>query len=261
MASAEALAFVAPGAFVAGLFVSLPAAPAAGSVVALPPEPPVHPETPIASAAQIAYSSEFTRDFCSFNAFIFVFLSLWFSLEVPRLARDFHPPLAGAVPARSRGQPMDRANQSYAKCCFLAVTSNKRPRLQTSMVLGEGKSVEPRVAGELNSGRGHEPIAAEQSVAGFGQTVVRYSAVINQLLTRGAPPLNSGTQRINSGRDHISSYRLTRALPANGACVRGAEAKFGKLYRDPPGFPVRSFRRGRERSVVRSSNPGPSPFP
>jgi hypothetical protein len=81
--SAEALAFVAAGAFVAGLLVSAPAAAAAGSVVALAPEPPVHPAIPSASTAQTAHSTPFNLIFCSFDACIFVLLSLWFSSEVP----------------------------------------------------------------------------------------------------------------------------------------------------------------------------------
>lgn len=73
--SAEALAFVAAGAFVAALFVSLPAAPL-GSVVAVPPEPPWQPLSATTSAAPIRQIGTFRLIFFAF----IVLLSLWFGL-------------------------------------------------------------------------------------------------------------------------------------------------------------------------------------
>lgn len=75
-------------ALVATLLV--PAVPGAGSVVAAPPEPPLHPANSRANATQTAINSSLDRPFVSPLSFIQVVLSLGF------------PRTAGAVLA-SRG--------------------------------------------------------------------------------------------------------------------------------------------------------------
>jgi hypothetical protein len=135
--SAELLAFVATGAFVAALLVSLPAAPALGSVVAVPPDPPWQPVSSNASATPITHSISLRLVFFAFIVLPFVVVQV---LEVlldsasdeTRQHAQCHRKIAHLFEEFQKGS--NRLN-----CRFLAATNNKSRTLKPENLFGRNE--------------------------------------------------------------------------------------------------------------------------